>query len=41
MRDQVDYLSDHRRREYQVWKKEILIQIEKLKNSQAMDVQPG
>ena len=30
MRDQVDYLSDHRRLEYQAWKKNILIQIEEL-----------
>lgn len=41
MRDQVDYLSDHRKREYQVWKKEILIQIEKLENRQVMDIGPG
>lgn len=41
MRDQVDYLSDHRRREYQVWKKEILIQIEELEKGQEMDVGPG
>lgn len=41
MRDQVDYLSDQRRHEYQVWKKGILIQIERLENSQEMDVGPG
>lgn len=41
MRDQVDYLSDHRRREYQEWKKDILIHIEELENSQRMDVGPG
>lgn len=41
MRDQVDYLSDHRRREYQEWKKDILIQIEELENSQGVDVGPG
>lgn len=41
MRDQVDYLSDHGRREYQVWRKDILIQIEKLENGRAMDVEPG
>lgn len=41
MRDQVDYLSDHRRREYQVWKKDILIQIEELEKSQEMEVGSG
>ena len=41
MRDQVDYLSDHRRLEYQVWKKDILIQIEELDKSQEMDIRPG
>lgn len=41
MRDQVDYLSDDRRREFQMWKKCILLQIERLENSQNMDVEPG
>lgn len=40
MRDQVDYLSNDRRRDYQVWKKDILIRIEELENSQEMDVGP-
>ena len=33
MRDQVDYLSDDRRREYQMWKKSILAQIEVLEGT--------
>ena len=41
MRDQVDYLSDDRRREYQMWKKCILLQIKRLEDSQNMDVGPG
>lgn len=41
MRDQVDYLSDDRRREYQLWKKNILIQIQKSEDSENMDVRPG
>lgn len=34
MRDQVDYLSDHRRCEYQVWKKSILVELEELERDQ-------
>ena len=33
MRDQVDYLSDDRRREYQMWKKSILAQVEVLEGT--------
>ena len=33
MRDQVDYLSDDRRREYQMWKKGILAQIKVLEGT--------
>ena len=41
MRDQVDYLSDHRRHDYQVWKKSILVELEKLEKGQDMDVELG
>ena len=41
MRDQVDYLSDHRRLEYQAWKKNILIQIEELEKGQDINVGLG
>ena len=41
MRDQVDYLSDDKRREYQVWKKGILIQIQNLENSGIVEVRSG
>ena len=41
MRDQVDYLSDHRRLEYQAWKKNILTQIEELEKGQTINVGLG
>ena len=41
MRDQVDYLSDDRRRSYQEWKKGILIQIDELEKNDAMDHEYG
>lgn len=41
MRDQVDYLSDNRRLEYQAWKKNILMQIEELGKGQAINVGLG
>ena len=41
MRDQVDYLSDNRRLEYQAWKKKILMQIEELEKCQAINVGLG
>lgn len=41
MRDQVDYLSDHRRREYQVWKRSILVELEELEKGQGMNIELG
>ena len=41
MRDQVDYLSDNRRLEYQAWKKNILIQIEELEKGQGINLGLG
>ena len=41
MRDQVDYLSDNRRLEYQAWKKIILMQIEELEKGQKTNVGLG
>ena len=41
MRDQVDYLSDNRRLEYQAWKTNILKQIEELEKGQGTNVELG
>ena len=41
MQDRVDYLSDDRRRDYQEWKKTILLQIEELEDGQEMDIEAG
>ena len=41
MQDRVDYLSDDRRREYQEWKKTILLQIEGLEDGQGMEIEAG
>ncbi|KAM0803005.1 origin recognition complex, subunit 6 [Usnea florida] len=41
MRDQVDYLSDNRRLEYQAWKRKILIQIEELEKGQDINAELG
>ena len=37
MQDRVDYLSEHRVREYQTWKKDILLQCEEIENLRQMD----
>jgi len=34
MQDRVDYLSDDRRHDYQIWKKAILIRIEELEKGE-------
>ena len=41
MQDRVDHLSDDRRREYQEWKKTILLQIEGLEDGQGMETEAG
>ena len=41
MQERVDYLSEERRRDYQEWKKTILLQIEGLKDGQEMDIEAG
>ena len=41
MRDQVDYLSDNRKLEYQEWKTNILIQIEELEKGQDINAELG
>lgn len=41
MQDRVDYLSDDRRRDYQEWKKAILLQIEGLEDGQEMNIEAG
>ena len=38
MRDQVDYLSDRRRADYQKWKERILDHIERLKKVNERDI---
>lgn len=38
MRDQVDYLSDERKRDYQAWKKDILRRITELEKSEPIDL---
>lgn len=41
MQDRVDYISDDRRRDYQEWKQNILLQIEELEKGEEMDLEAG